>query len=216
VGGHTYAGLPQTWWNTLSYRLRGLRPPSHSGCHGSARRQRRDIEKTIRIIQRHTGRQIVSWRSHGLVRDKHTYPLLAAAGIRLISDEISATKLHSEPTPSGLLSHPINTLPDHDHLLHAHRDDAFVAAAKQRGYGADAFGCDSYPIERWGEIVAEQVAAIEAQGGVATVLMHPVCQFLADQFRTAEKLFALFARYRTVWARELLHESNTSTSSPGS
>ncbi len=204
IGGHTYGGIPQTWWKKVWYRLRGLRPPSHCGAHASRAAQRRDIQKCIAVMERIVGRRIVAWRSHGLVRDEHTYPLLAESGIRLISDEISATKMWPEPIAAGLLSHSINVLADHDHLLHAHRDQAFVAQAQLRGYGADAFGCDSYPIEQWGEIVERQVEAIETRGGVATVLMHPVCQFLADRFRTAEKLFTLFARYRTVWASELL------------
>lgn len=204
IGGHTYDGLPQTWWNKVVYRLRGLRPPSHCGAHGSPGSQRRDIGRTVEIIRRRTGRPVVAWRSHGLVHDEHTYRLLAESGIRLISDEISATRMQPERIADGLISHPMNVLPDHDHLLHAHRDRQFVAAAQRRGYGADAFGCESYPIEKWGQIVEEQVARIEAAGGVATVLMHPVCQFLADEFRTAEKLMAFFSRYRTVWASELL------------
>ena len=81
-----------------------------------------------------------------------------------------------------------------------------MAQARLRAYGTDAFGCDSYAIEPWGDIVQRQVEAIETRGGVATVLMHPVCQFLADEFRTAEKLFAFFARRRTVWASELLED----------
>jgi hypothetical protein len=206
IGGHTYSGIPQKWWKKVWYRLHRLQPPSHSGAHGSRASQRRDIRKCIAAVERFAGRRIAAWRSHGLVRDQHTCPLLAECGIRLISDEVSAAKLAPERTPEGLISHPINVLMDHDHLLHAHRDAAFVAAAKARGYGTDAFGGDSYSIEQWGEIVKRQVEAIETQGGVATVLMHPICQFLADQFRTAEKLFAFFSRRRTVWASELLED----------
>lgn len=204
IGGHTYGGIPQPWWRKTWYRWRGLTPPSHSGVAGSPTAQRRDVRKCLAAITRCLDRPVVAWRSHGLVHDAHTYPLLAESGIRLISDDISSTKIRPEPTAAGLLSHPINVLPDHDHLLHAHRDQAFVAQSQLRGYGADAFGCDSYSIGHWGELVQRQVEAIESQGGVATVLMHPICQFLADGFRTAEKLFAFFARYRTVWASELL------------
>jgi hypothetical protein len=209
IGGHTYSGIPLPWWKKAWYRWRGLTPPSHSGTHGLRDVQRRDICQCLAAIKGFLHRPVLAWRSHGLVHDAHTYPLLAEAGIRLISDEISATKTRPEPTTAGLLSHPINVLPDHDHLLHAHRDQAFVAQAKRRGYGADAFGCESYPIKQWGDLVQQQVEAIESQGGVATVLMHPICQFLADGFRTAEKLFAFFARYRTVWASELLAEAGT-------
>ncbi|NUQ61210.1 MAG: polysaccharide deacetylase family protein [Pirellulales bacterium] len=204
IGGHTYAGLPQRPLTKLWYRLRGIHPPSHAGRHGSRRSQRRDIRRTIDIIHRKTGRPVVAWRSHGLVRDEHTYGLLAECGIRLISDEIRARDFFPRRTPEGLLSHPMNVLPDHDHLYHAHRDEAFVRAAQARGYGADEFGCESYTIDRWTKLVVDQIVRIEQQGGVATVLMHPICQFLADEFRTAEKLLETFARYPTVWASELL------------
>jgi len=79
-----------------------------------------------------------------------------------------------------------------------------VENAKQRGYGEDCFGCESYEIDEWGEIVKQQVARIEQSGGVATILMHPVCQFLADGFQTAESLLQFFSQHETVWARDLL------------
>jgi peptidoglycan/xylan/chitin deacetylase (PgdA/CDA1 family) len=207
IGGHTYDGLPANRMARLWYRMRGLCPPSHGYRHGSRRKQKRDIMRTVGIIKEKTGRDVLSWRSHGLVRDRNTYPLLAECGIRMISDEISDTKYVPEETPEGLLSHPMNVLPDHDHLLHAHRDREFVEKAKQRGYGADCFGCESYTIDGWGEIVKQQVDRSEHSGGVATVLMHPVCQFLADGFKTAEVLLKLFSRHETVWARDLLEKT---------
>lgn len=208
LGGHTFAGLPASVWTRLGYALRGLTPPSHGASHGPRWKQLRDIRRTIEAVRQRTGRQIVAWRSHGLVRDENTYRLLAECGLRMISDEVSATKLVPEPTPEGLISHPLNVLMDHDHLLHAHRDAAFVAAAKARGYGADAFGCESYSIQDWGQIVREQVAKIHEQGGLPTVLMHPICQYLADDFRTAAKLMDEFARYESMWASEIPERFN--------
>ena len=207
IGGHTYDGLPANRVTKLWHRIRGLCPPSHGYRHGSRRTQRRDIMRTLEIIKRKTGCDAVSWRSHGLVRDRNTYSLLAECGVRLISDEISDTKLIPERTPEGLLSHPMNVLPDHDHLFHAHRDREFVENAMRRGYGRDDFGCESYEIKQWSEMVRQQVARIEESGGVATVLMHPVCQFLADGFQTAEMLFEFFSQYETVWARDLLEKT---------
>jgi hypothetical protein len=101
----------------------------------------------------------------------------------------------------------MNVLPDHDHLFHAHRDGRFVEKAKARGYGRDDFGCESYKIEQWREMVKQQVTRIEQSRGVATILMHPVCQFLADGFQTAERLMEFFSQYETVWARDLLEKT---------
>jgi len=204
LGGHGYGGLPTSTLEKLWSRLRGIRPSSHAAGHGSPRRQRADIERCVQIIGKRTSRPVVAWRSHGLVRAQHTNRLLAGCGVRTISDEIRAWQLLPRWTPEGLLSHPMNVLMDHDHLYHAHRDAAFVRSAQQRGYGADEFGSESYSIQEWGQIVRGQVARIEEQGGVATVLMHPICQFLADEFRTADGLLEFFAQYRTIWASELL------------
>lgn len=209
IGGHTYEGLPQrpltAWW----YRIRGMTPPSHGYSHGSRRQQKRDILRTRDIIRRHTGQDMLSWRSHGLVADEHTYPLLAECGVQYISDEINNTKLHPERIESGLTSHAMNVIPDHDHLYHAHRDEEFVRQARLRGYGRDCFGDDSYTCDQLADLIRQQVIDIEQRKDaagpepVATVLMHPVCQYLADDFTAARKLFAFFADYQTIWAREI-------------
>ena len=159
--------------------------------------------KMINIVKERTGRDIVSWRSHGFIADDNTYHLLAECGIKFISDEISATKTGPEKTAEGLISHPLNVIMDHDHIYHAHRDKRFVEKAKARGYGGDAFGNDSYCIEEWGEIVEKQVKDIQQKGGLATVLMHPVCQYMSDELKTAERLFKLFSQYETIWAKEV-------------
>jgi hypothetical protein len=98
----------------------------------------------------------------------------------------------------------MNVIPDHDHLYHAHRTREFVEDANRRGYGADAFGAVSYTIQDWGELVLKQVRAIEERGGLATVLAHPICMYLADEFRTLERLLEYFATRHTIWAREII------------
>ncbi len=61
---------------------------------------------------------------------------------------------------------------------------------------------ESYPIEAWGELVRSQVQTIEAQGGLATVLMHPLCMFTADRFQAARRLLEFFAHSHCLWASE--------------
>jgi hypothetical protein len=202
IGGHSYAGLPNNFFRKMFYRMMGQCPPSNAKGHGSRAAQKKDILKMISIVKERTGRDIVSWRSHGYVADKNTYPLLAECGIKFISDETTTMKTHPEKTPEGLISHPLNVIPDHDHIYHAHRDRKFVENAKARGYGHDAFGNDSYPIEEWGRIVEKQVRDIQQKGGVATILMEPVCQFTSDDMKTAERLFEFFSQYENIWANE--------------
>lgn len=203
VGGHTYSGIPAGPVQRLAARLRGRRPSSHAAGHGSPARQARDISRMLESAGAKTGRRIVSWRSHGLVSDRHTGRLLAARGIRFISDEISARKILPEMTPDGLVSHPINVIPDHDHLFHAHRDVEFVRKAKISGYGADEFGSDSLEVSAWGDAVLERVAEMEKAGGLATILMHPACMYLADGFRTAERVLAGLAGLKSITAAEI-------------
>jgi peptidoglycan/xylan/chitin deacetylase (PgdA/CDA1 family) len=202
IGGHTYAGLPRSPWSALRARLTGRPTVSHAPSHGSYHRQLRDALRMVEVVRRRTGRQVVSWRSHGLVRDRHTEPILARCGIRFISDDLSWDKLLPERTPAGLVSHPINVIMDHDHLYHAHRTQEFVERQKAHWTFTLDPTRESYPIEEWAELLRSQVQAIEARNGLATVLMHPLCMFIADRFRTARQLLESFARSRCVWASE--------------
>jgi peptidoglycan/xylan/chitin deacetylase (PgdA/CDA1 family) len=163
-----------------------------------------DIRRMSEVCRERTGSTPVAWRAHSLKVDANTYPLLAKHGYRLVSDEISARKTWPEKIEQDLISHPMNVLPDHDHLFHAHRTPEYVEKANAAGYGADDFGAVSYSIEEWGEKVLAQVRAIEERGGVATILAHPICMYLADNFQTFEKLLKVFADSHCIHAREIL------------
>ncbi|TFG63645.1 MAG: hypothetical protein E4H36_05115 [Spirochaetales bacterium] len=202
IGGHTYSGLPRPFLTDITARLTGRTAVSHASGHGSYNRQLRDIRSMIGIVRKKTGYTLVSWRSHGLVTDKNTYTILRNEGIRFISDELSWSKLSPEPTKESLISHPLNVIMDHDHLYHAHRTEEYVAGQRKNWAYKDDPTSESYYIDKWADIVEKQVEEIERRGGVATVLMHPLCMYLADNLKTAERLFKFFSRFRTIWARE--------------
>ncbi len=202
IGGHTYAGLPQGAWVKLWSRLSGKTACSHSSACGSCSSQKRDVARMMEVARRRLDKPIVSWRSHGLVRDRHTYGILAGAGVKFISDDLNWHKLFPERLPEGLISHPMNVIMDHDHLFHAHRTPEYVARQKLNWTFHDDPIKESYSIEEWGAIVTKQVVAIEQKGGLATVLMHPSCMHVADEFKTMEKLLKLFSQYKTIWACE--------------
>ena len=202
MGGHTYGGLPRCPLSRVWAWLSGGVCLSHGHSHGSYARQKRDAEKMVNIVRTRTGRELVSWRSHGLVRDENTNRILVELGIKTLSDELNWDKLMPERLPGGLISHPINVIMDHDHLYHAHRTVERVARQKQNWTFADDPTQESYPIEEWGRIVEGQVRRIQEAGGVATVLMHPICMYVADRFETMERLLQLFARHETIWASE--------------
>ncbi len=208
IGGHTYSGIPLNIFGKLKYKLSGVTPSSHGPTYGSRTAQENDIKKMVSIVEEKIGQKIISWRSHGFIHDDKTYSILKEQGIKLISDELNSTKFFPEKIKEGLISHPINVIYDHDHIYHAHRDKEFCRKARERNYGADCFGCDSYTVGEWGKLVESQIVGIEKKGGIATVLMHPLCQYLSDEFKTAEKLFRVFSKYKTIWAKEIIDYIN--------
>jgi peptidoglycan/xylan/chitin deacetylase (PgdA/CDA1 family) len=199
VGGHTFGGLPR---KAGGGEKNGEFSCSHSDFHGTYGEQEEDVLKMIEIVREKTGRKPVSWRSHGLVRDENTDAILYNNGIRFISDELNWNKLLPEKTESGLISHAMNVLMDHDHLYHAHRTLEYVEKQRKNWPLRDDPTSKSFDIETWGRIVEAQVRAINELGGLATILMHPVCMYLADEFKTAEKLFEYFASCDCIWAHE--------------
>jgi len=163
-----------------------------------------DIRRNAEVVREAMGYDLVSWRAHSYMVDANTYELLASHGIRLVSDAVEADNVRPKRIEHGLISHPMNTIPDHDHLYHAHRTEAYVAEANRRGYGEDDFGAVSHTIEAWGDLVLAQRRAIEERGGVATILAHPVCMYLADRFATFERLLEYAAERQNIWAREII------------
>ena len=197
IGGHGYrARQPRPWFDRCGERT--------GNWNGSRWFQSRDIRRNLDACEAKTGYRFVSWRAHSYVVDPNTYPLLSGHDVKLVSDEVRPDNLWPERIADGLVSHPMNVIPDHDHLYHAHRDRAFVERANRQGYGADGFGAVSYTIEEWGARALEQAQAIEGRGGVATILAHPACMYIADGFKTFERLLDYASGCRTVWARELL------------
>jgi peptidoglycan/xylan/chitin deacetylase (PgdA/CDA1 family) len=203
IGGHSYDGLPLGRLAQLGYRLKGRKPPSHKASYGSERIQRRDITKTINIIRIHTTKPVLSWRNHGYVHDDTTYRLLYEHGVRNVSDDIRKDVFKPYIATGGLFCHPINVMPDHDHIYHAHRNKEFVDKARKAAYGADEFGDKSYTIDEWGRLLIQQVDRILKEGGVATILMHPICMYLADSFKTADTVMRYISGYKTIWAKDI-------------
>ncbi|OGV50168.1 MAG: hypothetical protein A2017_18570 [Lentisphaerae bacterium GWF2_44_16] len=202
IGGHTFSGLPRKTESTDA--ATGLPSCSHAHSHGTYEDQEQDVQKMIGIAEEKTGKKLLTWRSHGLVKDENTEKILFVNGIRFISDELNWNKILPEKTEAGLISHPMNVLMDHDHLFHAHRTCEYVERQRKNWPFKDAPTNRSFEIDKWGRIVRAQIQAIDEMGGLATILMHPLCMYLADGFKTAEKIFEFIASLKTkcVWASE--------------
>jgi peptidoglycan/xylan/chitin deacetylase (PgdA/CDA1 family) len=187
IGGHTYCAFrsPMHWlWKRIGF-----------GVTGPVFFQARDIAKTVRAIERLTGKRIRVWRNHAYRHDQHTYTLLTKAGIEIVSDHVSATATAPERFSEMLLSLPINTAPDHEHLLHGKYLPGRTTPERLSG---------RVSIHDWLEIVQDNVRAIDNLGGIATILAHPLCMDVADGMQAFEDLCRFLSRYRTGWVSEVL------------
>lgn len=178
-GGHTWAAFRPR----IVHRLFGfLGDP-----YGPRPFQSWDVRRTCNKIKSITGNQVRSWRTHAYLSTATTRHVLKKEGIRLISDTVTPTK--REPTTTdteGVLSLPINTLPDHEHIYHGSRTPAAVDTKNEDW--SDEFTSESFGINEWLERVKEQIREIERQNGVATILAHPSCMAIADDFDAFERL----------------------------
>ncbi|ELZ51170.1 hypothetical protein C465_04344 [Halorubrum distributum JCM 9100] len=173
IGGHNY------WaFNTLVHKgWRGLT----GSWNGPRPFQRWEIRKTIERFAE-LGIEITSWRDHAYRHDKHTAPLLSEAGITHFSDTVKPDGEVREG--DGLTVVPINTPPDHEHLYHAFRTPEFVAENDFEG----PFGNKSREPDEWLEWVINSIERSVTDGHTATVLTHPSCMVLADEFMSFNQL----------------------------
>ncbi|WP_199268362.1 hypothetical protein [Halomarina oriensis] len=169
LGGHDYYafGTPvHKLWRGLTGSWNGPRPF-----------QAWEIRRTLSAFEQF-GVDVRSWRDHAYRHDANTAPLLATYGVTHLSDAVEPA---GEPRDEdGLRVVPVNTPPDHEHVYHAFRTPEFVAEDGFEG----PFGTESVTADEWVEWVLDCVDDVET----ATVLAHPACMELADEFAAFEEL----------------------------
>jgi hypothetical protein len=190
LGGHTYQALTP---NLVHWRLFKL---VFGSPWGPAAVQERDVTRTVAIIEKRIGK-VVSWRNHAYAHDKHTPGILSRHGVKVWSDEKSADKfLPYKVDGHDLLSLPINVMPDHEHIIHAHR-------TREINRGGDCFGNKSFPAAVWLEIVKNQITHIVRNNGIATILAHPICMYQIDGFALFRDLCKFMSAFRSITANEV-------------
>jgi hypothetical protein len=118
IGGHT--------WNAFRFRpFHYISRVALGSFYGPKFYQRWDIKKTLDIIEVKTGEKCRSWRGHAYHGDSITEELLAKHEIKVVTNEVHPEAKIKELN-NGLLSLPINTLPDHEHIYHGHKTRKFV------------------------------------------------------------------------------------------
>lgn len=197
VGGHNWScfdpALPHRVWKKLT-----------GSYNGPAAWQRLDVARTQAVAWRRAGRRLRAWRNHMYMHAPTTDRVLADAGIAIVSDGVRAAQAGPSRTRDGVWSFPINVLPDHEHLYHAERTPAAVAAWVRRHRWRDDFGSDSYHVEEWTDRVVAQLHAHAAAGRVANLIIHPITLYLADRWRSFRRILDVLAASRTVWMTELV------------
>ncbi len=195
IGGHNYWSFDtpiHTGWRALD-RLTGGRVGSWNGPRPF---QRHEIRRTIDALS-DRGAEVDSWRDHAYRHDRHTVGLLTDAGVTHFSDAVGPGERVNRV--NGLTAVPINTPPDHEHVYHAFRTPGSEAVDRFEG----PFGGESVSADEWAEWVLDWVERIHDQTGVATVLAHPACMWLADEFEAFERLVEAVAKRRPRTIREL-------------
>lgn len=195
IGGHTFNAFSPK----LPYRVFKKLCGSFNGPWFV---QRWDIQRTVDIIYRKTGKKITSWRNHAYMHDQQTHEILYRHGIQVVSDCVNPVVLGPYPGSSGIIELPLNVIPDHEHLLHAHRTTQLQEYIHHKYGWSDKFGWQAFAPQDWLQLVIQQVEDIERQGGVATVLMHPLCMYSADNFGIFEEFCRFAASCTTIFASE--------------
>jgi len=195
IGGHTYNAFEPQLFHRITKKLLG------TYC-GPSWYQERDIRNTVRAIKEKLNIEIKSWRDHAYFNDKNTRTILNKYGIKVLSDGVSRDQAFPVQDESGVYDFPINILPDHEHLFHSDRNPASVKRWVGRYRWSDAFGSESYNINKWYEIVEGQIKKRETSSEIGLMLVHPVCLYLCDEYKTISKLLNLARDYKTIFLKD--------------
>jgi peptidoglycan/xylan/chitin deacetylase (PgdA/CDA1 family) len=183
LGGHGWDAFQPDLRYRIIHRASG-------SVHGPRAYQRRAVRRTRRALERTTDRPVDTWRNHAYTHDANTPSVLAAEGVVAWSDVVDATSTHPYRHAAGLVVLPINTTPDHERMFHGGQTPATA-------------GDRLYTVDEWCDRVIAEVESIVGAGGVATILAHPICMQVADDWRAFERLCAHLGRFRSLWAHEV-------------
>jgi hypothetical protein len=186
IGGHTFAAFRDPW-SRIYKKIFGT--PWGTQAH-----QWHDIVRTIESIQSVTEQRISVWRNHSYVNTVDTPGLLESASIKWISDEVNPQKKTWERLSQAMNSLPINIPPDHEHLLHGKYQLSQTNPSKLDG---------RVPITEWAKQVKTEVRTIAAEGGIATILAHPLCMEVADGMVAFEDLCRFLQSFSNCWVSEV-------------
>jgi hypothetical protein len=112
IGGHTWSAFNPGWRHLFWERTQG-------SYYGPRQYQEQDILKTLEMVEKVAGTRPISWRTHAYRGDETTFDILNRMNCRVVSDKVGS-ELKMVRLTEGLISLPINTPPDHEHLYHGY------------------------------------------------------------------------------------------------
>jgi peptidoglycan/xylan/chitin deacetylase (PgdA/CDA1 family) len=203
-GGHNYSCFTPAIWHRFWNKAIG-------SYNGPRWYQRLDAQRTIRAIERRTGKIIRLWRNHMYMHGPYTEEVLSSCGIVCCSDGVQADASGPTQHPSGIWNFPLNVIPDHEHIYHAERTPEWVRRWQARYAWSDDFGPDSYYVDEWVDRVLECLARNEARGAVSNMIIHPITLYLADRFASVGRILDFLAEHRSLHVTEALDLGSAQT-----
>jgi len=189
LGGHTYYAFKPKWlYNLIFNRLVGL-------SNGVSVYQNWEIKKTMNVFAKKLDVQIESWRDHAYRHDRNTFSLLYKNGISIVSDEVDPNQFFPVWLDNGIISLPVNIMPDHDHVYHG---NLTPENTKNYSLGRSQFPSKLYQPCQWFELIQQQIQKVAGKEGIAILLIHPACVYLMDEFEIYEELCKLLGNFETL------------------
>jgi len=165
IGGHTYSAYQPKILSRISSKL-------YNSPYLTYASQKNDIIKTKKIIKDRLGIEIKFWRNHGYHSDKYTNNILDSLNFKYVSNEINQHNNYEQKIVNNLISRPINTLPDHENMLHSTEHKGGISS------------------DKWISHNIIKVEKIIENKGLANLLLHPLCMFLEDDFNSMVRLLS--------------------------
>ena len=164
IGGHTYSAYrPKIIFRAL-YKLFGTYYPIQY-------LQNLDISLTKKVFREKLDLEIDIWRNHAYFNDKNTNKILLKNGFKIVSNLVDLDQ-YIPFLDEGILKLPINTFPDHEYLSHSNDHNV------------------NWTIQKWYESNISQIKKILLKGGKPTLLTHPLCLYLENNFKNFDQFLS--------------------------
>lgn len=192
IGGHNYFAFKPRKLFDFNYKMTGLK-------NGPYLFQWWEVGHTKRVLEKTCDVEVVSWRDHAYRHDRNTRKILRRHNIMYFSDKLSKDGGQPEWN-DGVIDVPINTLPDHDYVFHGSRQpDTIDPAVLLRTH----FATLPMTKEDWLNRIIRETREIAKTKGLATILTHPACMEVFDDFKTFKKLCTHLQSFECIKMSEI-------------